>query len=179
MKWNERGKKKKKKNQKKKKKVIEISGVKLFLSYLRIPILDIFFHFPFPWKLNVSSYPKGFIFLSLSLSLLSLYDVIDVLSTGINSIDCTHIHTHTHTLSIPLHSSNVSRFGNGGRGQEGVAGGYRDEEPTPVTRINVEKTGGVPGLYNWPPVNYTPRRASYKRKSIRHSSCQPTGVDNN
>lgn len=88
-------------------------------------------------------------------------------------------HTHTLTLSIPLHSSNVSRFGNGERGQEGVAGGYRDEEPTPVTRINVEKTGGVPGLYNWPPVNYTPRRASYKRKSIRHSSCQPTGVDNN
>lgn len=170
----ERKKEKKEKNQKKKKKVIEISGVTLFLSYLRILSRSssiFFFRFPLSRKLNVSSYPKGFIFLSVSLSFLSLYDIIDILSTGINSIE---LYTHTHSHS-PFHSIRLT-FGNGGRGG---CRRIRDEEPTPVTRINVKKTGGVPGLYNWPPVNYTPRRASYKRKSIRHSSCQPTGVDNN
>lgn len=50
-----------------------------------ISILDIFFHFPLLRKLNVSSYPKRF--LSSSLSVLSLYDIIDILSTGINSIE--------------------------------------------------------------------------------------------
>lgn len=109
MKWNEtrEEKRKKRKNQKKKKKVIEISGVTLFLSYLRILSRSssiFFFRFPLSRKLNVSSYPKGFIFLSVSLSFLSLYDIIDILSTGINSIE---LYTHTHIVSIPLHSSNV------------------------------------------------------------------------
>lgn len=107
----ERKKEKKEKNQKKKKKVIEISGVTLFLSYLRILSRSssiFFFRFPLSRKLDVSSYPKGFIFLSVSLSFLSLYDIIDILSTGINSIELyTHTHTHTLTFFIPLHSSNV------------------------------------------------------------------------
>ena len=113
MKWNEtrEEKRKKRKNQKKKKKVIEISGVTLFLSYLRILSRSssiFFFRFPLSRKLDVSSYPKGFIFLSVSLSFLSLYDIIDILSTGINSIELyTHTHTHTLTFFIPLHSSNV------------------------------------------------------------------------
>lgn len=50
-----------------------------------ISILDIFFHFPLLRKLNVSSYPKRF--LSFSLSVLSLHDIIDILSTSINSIE--------------------------------------------------------------------------------------------
>lgn len=102
VKWSEmkreRKKEKKEKNQKKKKKVIEISGVTLFLSYLRILSRSssiFFFRFPLSRKLNVSSYPKGFIFLSVSLSFLSLYDIIDILSTGINSIE---LYTHIHTL---------------------------------------------------------------------------------
>lgn len=82
MKWNET--REEKKNEKKWEKK-EKSNWNLWCYVISllpmISILDIFFHFPLLRKLNVSSYPKRF------LSLLSLYDIIDILSTGINSIE--------------------------------------------------------------------------------------------
>lgn len=89
MKWNETREEKKneKKNEKKKKKVIEISGVTLFLSY-PWSRSSIFFSTS-PSSENSTYHPiqKDFS-LSLSLlSLLSLHDIIDILSTGINSIE--------------------------------------------------------------------------------------------
>lgn len=86
MKWNETREEKKneKKWEKKEKSNWNLWCYVIFLLPM-ISILDIFFHFPLLRKLNVSSYPKRF--LSFSLSVLSLYDIIDILSTGINSIE--------------------------------------------------------------------------------------------
>ena len=173
MKWNERGKKKKKKKSEKKEKSnwnLWCYVISFLPSYLITILLDIFFPLPTLPKTQRVILSKR-IYFSLCLSFFPLALRYYRHSLDWHKFDRA-VHTHSHS---PFHSIRLT-FGNGGRGG---CRRIRDEEPTPVTRINVKKTGGVPGLYNWPPVNYTPRRASYKRKSIRHSSCQPTGVDNN
>lgn len=156
----------------------------LVLSYFSLTLLRYFFPLlpPPPPKTQCVILSKKDLFFSLSLSLYlfsSLRNVIDILSTGINSIEL-YIHTHTHALPIP-HSIRLTLAGLGTE-EEAKRGLLQEDIATRSRRPSRESTlknRGVPGLYNWPPVNYTPRRASYKRKSIRHSRCQPTGVDNN
>lgn len=177
VKWNEM------KQKKKEKKFTEIPCVALFLHHNVHPECpNLRFQPPPPIPriqrvvvlcINSPFWRSGFFTLWVSRC-----DVIDILDG--RKFDQAYTPLRSVGLLTLAATQLVKRDSEGGwRGEQEDDG----EEPAAVTRITLKKPRCLVCVcvcvYNWPPVNYTPRRASYKRKSIRHSACQPTGVDNN